>query len=261
MAEGLFLEIPMAARSTQTIGTHRGLAGPGSTGPSDPFDRLRDESPVHRNPDGSFFVTRHDDVASVLSGRAMSSDKRGPLSGVFGPDAPIYEHHANVMVFLDPPDHPRVRGLVAHAFRNRTLSTWQPKVERVVDDLLGESPTGGEMDLIADFAYLLPLTVVGEMLGVPTDDRQRFKTWGAAVTASLEPNPSQEVIDGANAAVDGFKGYQHVGDITNEDQQITRIEDLQWPHRADVALTANQVRQEHPRQMPQTCVLDGDPHR
>ena len=116
---------------------------------------------------------------SVLNGRAMSSDKKVPLSGVFGPDAPIYEHHANVMVFLDPPDHPRVRGLVAHAFRNRELSTWQPKVERVVDDLLAESLSDGEMDLIADFAYLLPLTVVGEMLGVPTDDHRQFREWSS----------------------------------------------------------------------------------
>lgn len=165
------------------------------------YARLRDESPMHRNPDGSFFVTCYDDVASVLNGRAMSSDKKAPLSGVFGPDAPIYEHHANVMVFLDPPDHPRVRGLVAHAFRNRTLATWQPEVDRVVDDLLAESLADGEMDLIADFAYLLPLTVVGEMLGVPTDDRERFKVWGAAVTASLEPNPAQKIVDDANAAL------------------------------------------------------------
>ncbi len=171
------------------------------------YARLRDESPVHRNSDGSFFVTCYDDVAAVLNGRAMSSDKKVPLSGVFGPDAPIYEHHANVMVFLDPPDHPRVRGLVAHAFRNRTLATWQPKVERIVDDLLAESLTDGHMDLITDFAYLLPLTVVGEMLGVPTHDRERFKVWGAAVTASLEPNPAQQVIDDANAAVDDFKSY------------------------------------------------------
>ena len=171
------------------------------------YARLREESPIHRNPDGSFFVTCYDEVAAVLNDRAMSSDKKVPLRGVFGPDAPIYEHHANVMVFLDPPDHPRVRGLDAHAFRTRTLATWQPKVERVVDELLSDGLVDGEMDLIGDFAYLLPLTVVGEMLGVPTDDRERFKFWGASVTASLEPNPAQEVIDRANAAVEDFKGY------------------------------------------------------
>ena len=171
------------------------------------YARLRAESPIHRNSDGSFFVTCYDEVAAVLNGRAMSSDKKAPLSGVFGPDAPIYEHHANVMVFLDPPDHPRVRGLVAHAFRTRALASWEPKVEQAVDELLSDALVDGEMDLIGDFAYLLPLTVIGQMLGVPTDDRERFKTWGASVTASLEPNPSQEVIDRANAAVEDFKGY------------------------------------------------------
>ena len=171
------------------------------------YARLRSESPIHRNSDGSFFVTCYDEVAAVLNGRAMSSDKKAPLSGVFGPDAPIYEHHANVMVFLDPPDHPRVRGLVAHAFRTRALASWEPKVERAVDELLSDALVDDEMDLIGDFAYLLPLTVIGQMLGVATDDRERFKTWGASVTASLEPNPSQEVIDAANAAVEDFKGY------------------------------------------------------
>lgn len=171
------------------------------------YARLREESPVHRNGDGSFLVTCYDEVAAVLNGDSMSSDKKIPLAGVFGPDAPIYEHHANVMVFLDPPDHPRVRGLVAHAFRTRALALWGPRIERVVDDLLAEALTGGSMDLIRDFAYLLPLTVVGEMLGVPTDDRERFRTWGAAVTASLEPNPSAQVIAEANSTVDDFKGY------------------------------------------------------
>ncbi len=171
------------------------------------YARLQAESPVHQNPDGSFLVTCYDEVAAVLNGQAMSSDKKIPLRGVFGPDAPIYEHHTNVMVFLDPPDHPRVRGLVAHAFRSRALAMWEQRVERVVDELLEENLTDNEMDLIADFAYLLPLTVVGEMLGVPTDDRERLKTWGAAVTASLEPNPSAQVIADANATVEDFKGY------------------------------------------------------
>ena len=78
-------------------------------------------------------------------------------------------------------------------------------------DLLAESMSGGEMDLIADFAYLLPLTVVGEMLGVPTDDRERFKVWGSAVTASLEPNPAQQIIDeGARALVGCVGATVHI---------------------------------------------------
>ena len=216
------------------------------------YSRLREESPVHRNPDGSFLVTCYDEVAAVLNGSSMSSDKKIPLVGVFGPDAPIYEHHANVMVFLDPPDHPRVRGLVAHAFRTRALALWEPRVERVVDDLLGESLADGSMDLIRDFAYLLPLTVVGEMLGVPTDDRERFRSWGASVTASLEPNPSAQVIADANSTVNDFKSYlgeladrrrREPGDdlmsilVSAEDDGVT-LSEMELLHNAAFVLNA-----------------------
>jgi cytochrome P450 len=171
------------------------------------YARLRAESPVHRNPDGTYFVTCYHEVAEVLRSKEMSSDKKAQMTARFGIDAPITEHNLNVMVFVDPPDHTRIRKLVAHAFTNRALARWERVVEEVVDRLLAEALADGEMDLIQDFAYLLPLTVIGDMMGVPTEDRERFKHWSTMVTASLEPSAGQNIVAEANAAVEDFKSY------------------------------------------------------
>lgn len=183
----------------------------------DPFPtyaRLRAESPVHRNPDGTFFVTCYPEVTEVLRSKDMSSDKQEQMAMRFGAGASITEHNVHTMVFNDPPDHTRIRKLVSHAFTNRALARWEQVVETVVDRLLAEAVVDGEMDLIQDFAYLLPLTVIGEMMGVPTDDREKFKYWSTMVTASLEPSAGQAIVDEANAAVDDFKSY--LGDLAAE---------------------------------------------
>ncbi len=183
----------------------------------DPFPtyaRLRSERPIHRNPDGTYFVTCYDEVAEVLRNKHMSSDKTEQMTARFGADALITEHNLNVMVFRDPPVHTRIRKLVAHAFTNRAMSKWEQVVENVVERLLSEALADGEMDLIQDFAYLLPLTVIGEMLGVPVNDRDRFKRWSTLVTASLEPNAGESMVSDANAAVEEFKTY--LGDLAEE---------------------------------------------
>lgn len=176
----------------------------------DPFPtyaRLRAESPVHRNPDGTYFVTCFDEVAEVLRSKDMSSDKEEQMAARFGRDSLIAEHNMYAMVFVDPPDHTRLRKLVAQAFTTRALARWEQVVEDVVDRLLGEALSGGGMDLIGDFAYLLPLTVIGEMMGVPTGDRERFTRWSWNVTASLEPGAGADLTAEANAAVADFKSY------------------------------------------------------
>ncbi len=172
------------------------------------YARLREESPVHCNPDGTYFVTCFEEVAEVLRSKDMSSDKETQMVARFGRDAAITEHNLNVMVFVDPPDHTRLRKLVSHAFTNRALARWEQVVENVVERLLRENlDQGGEMDLIGDFAYILPLTVIGEMMGVPTGDRERFSRWSWMVTASLEPSAGPELVAEANAAVNDFKSY------------------------------------------------------
>ena len=83
------------------------------------------------------------------------------------------------MLDRDPPDHTRLRGLVSKAFTPRVVDVLRPHIQQIVDGLLDRVENQGGMDLIEDFAYPLPVTVICEMLGVPLEDRERFKTLGA----------------------------------------------------------------------------------
>ena len=156
----------------------------------DPFPtyhRLRRWDPVHRCPDGSYFLTRYDDVAAVYRDHSrLSSDKKVEFQPKFG-DGLLFEHHTTSLVFRDPPDHTRLRRLFAAAFTPKALAALQPRVVRLVDGLLDRAEAQGGMDLIADYAFALPVELIGDMLGVPRADRPRLRNWSLAILGALEP--------------------------------------------------------------------------
>jgi cytochrome P450 len=81
------------------------------------------------------------------------------------------------MLRTDPPDHTRLRSLVSRAFTPRTVQSLRPRIEEIVDEQLDRAQAAGRMELIGDLAYPLPVIVIAEMLGIPTEDRDRFKHW------------------------------------------------------------------------------------
>ena len=176
----------------------------------DPFPtyhRLRRWDPVHRCPDGSYFLTRYDDVAAVYRDHArLSSDKKVEFKPKFG-DAPLFEHHTTSLVFRDPPDHTRLRRLFAAAFTPKALAALQPRVVRLVDGMLDRAERQGGMDLIADYAFALPVELIGDMLGVPRADRSRLRDWSLAILGALEPVPGSARLDKGNRAVEEFKAF------------------------------------------------------
>jgi cytochrome P450 len=95
-------------------------------------------------------------------------------------------------LFVDPPDHKRLRGLVSKAFTPRLIEQMRGRVQAVADALLDRVQEKGAMDLIDDYAYPLPITVIAELLGVPADDRYKFREW--AVTAA-SGNRTQEYTE------------------------------------------------------------------
>ena len=121
---------------------------------ADPFPvyrALREHDPVHRMPDGSFFLSRYDDCAAVYRNPATwSSDKKVDFRPNFGTSS-LYEHHTTSLVFNDPPYHSRVRKLLAPAFTPRALRALQPRIETLVAELLDRAAVRGGMDLIARF--------------------------------------------------------------------------------------------------------------
>ena len=176
----------------------------------DPFPhyhRLRRWDPVHRGPDGSYFLTRYDDVVAVYQDhRTWSSDKRVEFAPKFGA-SPLYEHHTTSVVFRDPPDHTRIRKLFAPAFTPRALAALEPRVVRFVDGLLDRAAARGGMDVVEDFAAALPVQLIGDMLGVPREERGPLRGWSLAILGALEPEPGPRRLEAGSRAVDEFKGY------------------------------------------------------
>jgi len=151
-----------------------------------PFYRaLREEDPVHESPLGFWVCTRYDDAVMVLRdprfGREGMADLLESRLGI-ARDA----SHTRDMLFRDPPDHTRLRGLVSRAFTPRVVDVMRPHIQEIVDGLLDRVEGAGAMDVIEDLAYPLPVTVICEMLGVPTADQDVFKGWSNDIARSLD---------------------------------------------------------------------------
>jgi cytochrome P450 len=171
------------------------------------YHRLRRWDPVHRCPDGSLFLTRYDDVMHVYQDhQRFSSDKRVEFEPKFGA-SPLYEHHTTSVVFRDPPDHTRIRRLFAPAFTPRALAALEPRIVRLVERLLDRAAARGGMDVVEDFAVAVPVQLIGDMLGVPTDEREPLRGWSLAILGALEPVPGPERLEVGSRAVEEFKDY------------------------------------------------------
>lgn len=177
---------------------------------ADPFPvyaALREHAPVKRLSDGSFFLTRYADCLGVYKDPArFLSDKKAVFRPVFG-NSPLYEHHTTSLVFNDPPLHTRVRRLLAPAFTPRALEALRSRVEAFVDQQLDVLAEQGAFDLIADLASALPVQLIGDMLGVPEEERGPLRDWSLAILGALEPRPSAERLAAGNRAVEEFKLY------------------------------------------------------
>ena len=175
--------------------------------PHPTYHALRQYDPVHRLPGGSYFLTRYVDIEAVYRDRkTYRSDKRVDFKPKFG-DSPLYEHHTTSLVFNDPPYHTRVRRLLAPFFTPRALKALQPRVEALVDRLLDRAEARGRIDLIADFATALPVELIGDMLGVPRDEREPLRNWSLAILGALEPVLSEAQFATGCRAVEEFKDY------------------------------------------------------
>ncbi len=170
------------------------------------YRALQAHAPVHRLPDGTYFLTRHADLTACYRDRRLLSDKTREFRPKFG-DSPLYRHHTTSLVFNDPPLHTRVRKLLASAFTPRTLQAMESRIAALVDRLLDRAADAGGMDLIADFAAAVPIEVIGDMLGVPRTDRGPLRGYSLAILGALEPVLSAEQLERGNRAVGEFSAY------------------------------------------------------
>ncbi|MBB4893187.1 cytochrome P450 [Streptomyces olivoverticillatus] len=172
-----------------------------TTDPYGTYARLREAGPVHRitGPGGApaWLVTRYDDVRRALADPRLSLDRRHALPGNYSGFALPPALDANLLN-MDPPDHTRVRRLVAKAFTPGRVDKLRAPVRKLADELLDAVEPEGRADLLAVYAGPLPITVICDLLGVPQEDRRDFRTWtDALITPDRErPHLMKEAVVG-----------------------------------------------------------------
>ena len=167
---------------------------------------LRRHDPVHELESGAVLLTRYEDVVSVYRDPRASSDKKAEFGPKYG-DSPLYQHHTTSLVFNDPPLHTRVRRLIMGALNQRAIMRMEADVSALVDRLLDRVSGGPEFDLIDEFAALIPVEVIGNLLDVPRSDRGPLRGWSVAILSGLEPRLTPAMHEAGNRAVAEFLAY------------------------------------------------------
>jgi cytochrome P450 len=171
------------------------------------YRALREHEPIKLMPDGSYFLTRYNDCATVYRNTTLfSSDKKREFGPKYG-ESPLFEHHTASLVFNDPPLHTRVRRLIVGALTPRAVSAMAPALQALVEHLLDAMRDRSEVDLIADFASAIPVEVIGNLLAVPQPDRGPLRDWSLAILGALEPVLTPEAAERGNRAVTDFLAY------------------------------------------------------
>ena len=179
-------------------------------GKADPYTRyavIREQAPAFRSAMGMVVVGRYDECQWVLRDpRFGKSDEVVPRWDVHGLTEdewlarfPDFDRDSRrSMLGLNPPDHTRLRSLVSKAFTPRTVERLRPRIVTLTDEILDR--VDGEVDVITELALPLPMTVIGEMLGVPKSERIELQPLVRAVVVTLEFNATLEQLEAAQAA-------------------------------------------------------------
>lgn len=177
------------------------------------FHALREVAPIHQDETllgrRAWILTRFQEADAVLRDLRLHSDTSAIELFDTGPSgASFFKLMSKLLLYLDPPDHDRIRGLVMKAFTPRAVDSRRPRIRREVDRLLDRAADAGKIDLVSDFAYPLPIAVICEMMGIPDSDVPTFMTWAHDFARRGDVSAvTDAVIAGGEAASEGFRGY------------------------------------------------------
>ena len=156
------------------------------------YERLRKTDPVHQTPLGMFVASRHAEASLVMRDKRFGKDYVERTIRRYGPEImnePVFRSMSHWMLQQDPPDHTRLRGLVVKAFTARRVEDMRPRIQHIVDQTLDRIIPQGKMDLIEDFAFRLPVTIICDMLGIPEEHREVFYSSSRDGGRLLDPVP------------------------------------------------------------------------
>jgi cytochrome P450 len=156
------------------------------------YERLRNTDPMHLTPLGMYVASRHAEASLVLRDKRFGKDFVERSTRRYGPkimEEPVFRSMSHWMLQQDPPDHTRLRGLVVKAFTARRVEDMRPRIQEIVDQTLDRVAPQGHMDLIEDFAFRLPVTIICDMLGIPEEHREVFYSSSRDGGRILDPVP------------------------------------------------------------------------
>lgn len=180
------------------------------------YERMRREQSVYRSSAGTWYLTRYADVEAALRDPRLSSDgerqrrwfQRQADAEVGQRMDRLGDRLGQSMLQTDPPDHTRLRKLANKAFTPRRVEALRSRIEAIVTELLDAAVAADpSFDLITALAYPLPITVICELLGVPTADRPRIRQWTRALMDSERLIPTRATFARIEQAVDEFEDY------------------------------------------------------
>jgi len=153
-------------------------------------------------------VTRYEHVVAVLRDERFVKDVTHALTpeqmAQQPPISPVLDLLSHDLLNQDPPNHTRLRALVSKAFTPRLVEGLRPRIQQLADELLDAMAPRGEADLMEAYAFPIPITVIAELLGVPVEDRDRFRDWSNALVGS---NPTAEGVEQLVESVAAFTEY------------------------------------------------------
>src|ERR1041385_2904394 len=192
------------AEATKTEALFNPLSPDYIRDPYPSYHRLRTTDPMHLTPFGAYVASRHAEVTLVLRDKRFGKQFVGRTSRRYGPQImqePVFRSMRHWMLQQDPPDHTRLRGLVVKAFTARRVEDMRPRIQQIVDETLDRIIPQGKMDLIEDFAFRLPVTIICDMLGIPEEHREVFYAGSRDGGRLLDPVPlSPDEIKQGNAS-------------------------------------------------------------
>lgn len=203
------IRVMLAREWWQSGVTYNPLAPHMHADPYPTYARLRAKDPVHWSPlMDSWVLSCYDDVDTVLRDhRRFSSDARNRRTTRPRQPAVASPNEPPSMLFLDPPDHTRLRALVNKAFLPHAIEALRPRIRRIADTLLDQIEDPAAFDVIQAIAYPLPVIVMAELLGVPPEDRVQFKLWSDRRARLLEPTITASEIQIAIQTAREFDAY------------------------------------------------------
>ena len=176
------------------------------------YHRMRELEPVFFWPLGTWVATRHADITWILKDRRFGKlfeermDKR--LGREVWENSSSYRSLGKMMLVQDPPDHTRLRGLVAKAFTARRMEDMRPQIQAIVDNLIDKVEADGRMEVMKQFAHRLPTEVICDMLGIPESDRQPFYEQSTVSGRLIDPTPmTPEELAAADAKNEAVAAY------------------------------------------------------